>query len=57
MIIQPESAKCIKLSDLKVDLSDNLFFSWNIVSSQPTLETFWVSFNENNGVICGEHGF
>ncbi len=57
LVILAETAKCVKLSDLKVDLSDNIFFSWNVISSQPTLETFWVSFNETNGMICGEHGF
>lgn len=53
----PEMAKCVKLTDLKVNLSDNISFLWSIVSSQPTLETFWVTFNETNGMICGDHGF
>jgi hypothetical protein len=53
----PEMDECVKLTDLKVNLSDKISFLWSIISSQSALETFWVTFNETNGMICGDHGF
>lgn len=56
-VVPAESAICIKVSELDVDLSDAEFFSWRMKTEQTTLITFWISFDVNTGQICGEHGF
>ncbi|MDC1332630.1 hypothetical protein N8317_04060 [Gammaproteobacteria bacterium] len=33
------------------------FLSWKCKSSVGTIEIFWVSYNEKNGAICGDHSF
>ena len=33
------------------------FISWKCKSSVGTIEIFWVSYNEKNGGICGDHSF
>jgi hypothetical protein len=55
-IVQPETYKILELKNLNKIFKDD-FFSWTLNSSEPTLETFWISYNEHTGAICGDHGF
>ena len=52
--VPPES--CVTL-ELEKKSSFKNFLSWKCKSSVGTIEIFWVSYNEENGGICGDHSF
>ena len=43
--------------ELNMQSSFKKFLSWKCKSSVGTVEIFWVSYNEKNGGICGDHSF
>jgi len=52
--VPPET--CVTF-ELEKKSSFKNFLSWKCKSSVGTIEIFWVSYNEKNGGICGDHSF
>ena len=49
----------VSVDSLNFKTKSKLFFSWRFKDRNinASIESFWVSFCEDSGGICGEHGF
>jgi hypothetical protein len=55
VVVGPQSAACVRLSELMPRGNEVESVSWLVRSDNPDLDTYWVSFGPRT--ICGDHGF